>query len=125
MKIFIAFMLLFFTNCLAPTAISAMANTKTAVAYSTNSLSKASNFRPKTETSKPKWIKVLEWMIPVFLVLGIILFISSFNLSLWASMLIRPVNYDLALVCFAIGALSALTHFSWGILKLFKKQTVK
>jgi hypothetical protein len=47
MKIFIAFMLLFFTNCLAPTAISATVNVKTFVAHSVISPIKKLSFKEK------------------------------------------------------------------------------
>jgi hypothetical protein len=121
MKIFIAFMFLFFTNCLAPTAVSATVNVKTAVVYSVVSFDKPLIFKPVTKEFRPKWVKVLEWAIPIFLIVGIILFISCFNLSLWAPMIVRPLNYNLALVSFAISALSALTLFFYRIPKIVRE----
>jgi hypothetical protein len=48
MKSFIAFMLLFFTNCLAPTAISATVNAKTIIVHSVISPNEKLSFREKT-----------------------------------------------------------------------------
>jgi hypothetical protein len=64
MKIFIAFMFLFFINCLAPAAISATVNAKTAVVHSVIYPAKKLNFMQKLENAKPK---------NDFIILGIIL----------------------------------------------------
>jgi hypothetical protein len=48
MKIYIVFMLLFFTNCLAPTAILATVNFKTAVGHSVISPVKKPSFKEKS-----------------------------------------------------------------------------
>jgi hypothetical protein len=121
MKIFIAFMLLFFTNCLAPTAISATVSVKMAVAHSVVFTDKTLIFKPIKKEFRPKWVKILEWAIPIFLIVGIIFFLSSFNLSFWAPMIIRPLNHNLALVSFAIATLSALTLFFYRIPKLVRE----
>ena len=54
MKIFIAFMLLFFTHCLAPTGISATVDAKMAVSHSVISPVKKLESKHKLEEAKAK-----------------------------------------------------------------------
>ena len=79
MKLFIAFMLVFFTNCLAPTAISATVNAKTVVTYSI-SLTKKLSFKQKlflrlSNKDGEKLTKVQRVLIigVLFIILGVIL----------------------------------------------------
>jgi hypothetical protein len=77
MKVFIAFILLFFMNCLAPVAISATVNIKTAVAHSVTSHVKRLSFKEKL------YLKLLGkstqklTMSEIILIFGILLLIGG------------------------------------------------
>jgi hypothetical protein len=84
MKIFIASLLLFFTNCLAPTAVSATVNVKTAVAHSVISPVKKLSFKEKLllKLSKKDGVKLKAFQVILLvgillLILGVILFYVS------------------------------------------------
>ena len=115
MKFLILLLSLFAFLSFTPTTVLAVANPRI---YAYTSL----DFKPKTEEPKPKWVKVLELMVPIFLVLGILLFFSSFNYGLWLSILARPLNYRLSFVSLAIAASSAITLFVFRMITLIKKR---
>jgi protein-S-isoprenylcysteine O-methyltransferase Ste14 len=87
MKIFIAFMLLFFTNCLAPVAISATVNAKMAVAHSVISPNEKLNFREKLSLKVSKKdgddpiMRIFFVVGVLFLVLGLLFFKIADNKS--------------------------------------------
>jgi beta-lactamase regulating signal transducer with metallopeptidase domain len=92
MKIFIAFMLLLFTNCLAPMAISATVNVKTAVANSVISPAKKLNFKEKIflKLSKKEGGKLSKFQI--FLLIGVILIVAGIVLLIVANQRSKNAN---------------------------------
>ena len=117
MKIFIAFSILFMVLSTVPTPILATIQSPLTINLRTDF---RTNVRTETKPSRAKWERILEWAIPIFLILGIILYFSSLNLFAFVSMIVRPINYNLALISFGISALCALTYFFCRIPKIVR-----
>jgi hypothetical protein len=88
------------------------------------------NFEPKTAEPKPKWVKILEWAIPIFLLLAIILFATSlvrsssaFSILGGSSYIGKSDNFLLGLIAFGVAVASAMTLVVYRIIKVFKKRT--
>jgi archaellum biogenesis protein FlaJ (TadC family) len=84
MKIFIAFMLVFFTNCLMPATISATINAKTVIAHSVIAPVKKLSFKEKlllklSKKEEAKLSKFQRFLLIgiLLLILGVILFYVS------------------------------------------------
>lgn len=117
MKFPITFLSLFILLSFTPPSVSAV----TQPYISSHS---SMYFKPKTEETKPKWIKILEWTVPIFLIVGLIFFFSSLGpAGYWGfHTIVRPLNHTLFLIAFSIAVVSALTLFVNRIIGLFKKR---
>jgi hypothetical protein len=122
MKIFIASLLLFFTNCLAPTAVSATVNSKTVIAHSVISPVKKLSFKEKLlfKLSKKdgKKPKAFQWILLIgvfFLIVGMILLSIGANSSSFA-------GFDELLFGLVSGVLGLVLLITGAIIGSFKKK---
>jgi hypothetical protein len=122
MKIFTAFMLIFFTNCPTPAAISATINAKTAVAYSVIAPVKKLSFKEKLlfKLSKKdgKKPKAFQWILLIgafFLIVGMILLSIGANSSSFA-------GFDELLFGLVSGVLGLVLLITGAIIGSFKKK---
>ena len=121
MKLFILFLSLLTLLAVTPVPVLAVTHPHTYV----NSL----DFKPQTAEPKPKWVKILEWAIPIFLLLTIVLFFmslvpSSATISVWGggSYIGKSDNFILCMIAFGIAITSALILFVHRIIKLIKNR---
>lgn len=117
MKYFTTIMLLLTALSTTPSYVLAIVKTNTSIHSSIY-------FKSEKEVLKPKWIKVLEWLFPIFMLLGIILFFSSLSWKgYWTrENVIRPINFKLAIIALIIALIIGLILFSYRIINLIKKQ---
>ncbi len=116
MKLFILFLSLFMLLTYKPTTVLAV--TKPYLSSYTSPI-----FTPKTKEIKPKWVKILEWAVLIFLLLAIILFLSSLGpASFWGyHTIVKSMNFRLCLIAFGVAITSAMTLFARRMLKLIEK----
>ena len=118
MKLFILFLSLL--TLLAFTPVRVFAVTHTYVHTRTTLYA-----QPKTAEPKPKWVKILEWAIPIFLLLAIILFFTSLGPSSYlggSGVIVKMGNFILCMIAFGIAITSALILFVHRMIKLIKNR---
>ncbi len=119
MKFFITFLSLFMLLSFTPATVLAVVNSRVATYTSLD-------FTPKTKEPKPKWVKILEWAIPIFLLIAIILFFTSLGPSRGylggSSAIEKSDNFILCMIAFSVAVTSAMTLFVYRMIKVFKKR---
>ena len=116
MKFFILFLTLFTLFSFTPSPVLAVVHSRIYVYTRLNA-------QPKTEKPKPKWIKIIERILPFSMAVGFVFAESSLgNKGFGPTEIVRPTNLIIGAILLIISLIIALILFVHRMIKLIKNR---